>query len=456
MGTGLGPPHAVDMTDTVRLRPPADEADTALADPPPTRDDSIGRIVGLDAARAIAVLGMYYSHVGPFSEGETWQTFFMQLPHGRSSALFATLAGLSLVLIAGGHRPKTGRPLRQAVVKIAIRAVLLLALGTWLTATGTSIVVILAFYGLYFLLALPFIKLRARTLTILAVVFGLGGPLLGQWLWTMDLSWRESFDANDPLAGWGGDGLLSLALNGTYPAMSWMAYVFAGMALGRLDVAKKAVRIRLAIIGPALGLLGYGGNWLIGKFTTSPVSEADAEWKAWDQKFTDALAGQDSMNWTEEQWKAWDTEHAYLYEKMPDDSGTAVSGFDWTSLVGAGPHSGTPFELAGNIGVAMAIIVGLVSLLGLGGKAGARLRWWFGPLIAVGSMSLTVYVAHIAGVWYLIDQPVNGVGYESGWRMWAVFAVVAMLFALVWKRFLKRGPLEWVMWAATKPAEFIK
>jgi uncharacterized membrane protein YeiB len=452
------------MTDTIRLRPAAGEADDpALAEPPPARDDAIGRIVGLDVARAIAVLGMYYSHVGPWpkSEGLTWESFLMDLPHGRSSALFATLAGLSLVLIAGGHRPKTGRSLRQAVVKIAIRAVLLLALGTWLTATGTSIVVILAFYGLYFLFALPFIKLRARTLAILAVVFGIGGPFLSQWLWTVNTSWMEGFTGDDPLANWGGDGVLSLALNGTYPAVSWMAYVFAGMALGRLDLAQKAVRIRLAIIGPALGLIGYGGSWLIGKLAPAPSvgkATADAsEWKAFDQAMSAALAGTDSKNWTAEEWKAWDAEHASIYDKMPVDASTTGGGsFDWAALVGASPHSGTPFELAGNIGVAIAIITALVALLGMGGKAGSRLRFWFGPLIAVGSMSLTVYVAHIAAVWYLVDKPANGVGYATGWRMWAVFAVGAVLFALIWKRFLKRGPLEWVMWAATKPAKFVK
>ena len=78
------------------------------------------------------------------------------------------------------------------------------------------------------------------------------------------------------------------------------------------------------------------------------------------------------------------------------------------------------------------------------------------PLIAVGSMSLTVYVAHIAAVWFLVDHAANGVGYATGWRMWAVFAAGAMLFAVVWKPLLKRGPLEWVMALATKPAKFVK
>ncbi|NUQ87771.1 MAG: DUF418 domain-containing protein [Glycomyces artemisiae] len=445
------------MTDTIALRAkePGPQ-DPALA-PPPDRGASIGRIVGLDAARAVAVFGMYYSHVGPWSdEFGTWKSFLMDLPHGRSSALFATLAGLSLVLIAGGSEPKTGRPLRQAVVKIAIRAVLLLALGTWLTSTGTSIVVILAFYGLYFLLALPFIKLRARTLAILAAVCGLGGPLLVQLMWTA--TWTEGFDAHDPLVRWGGDGLLSLLLMGTYPAMAWMAYIFTGMALGRLDFARKAVRVRLAIIGPALGLLGYGGSWLVGKFM--PGTEAgfdDESYAAFDKAWKEAVGSADTDTWTDEQWKAFDEEHASLWDKLPagDTVGTG-SGLDWASLTGASPHSGTPFELAGNIGVAISVIVGLVALLAYCGAVSKWSRRVLAPLIAVGSMSLTVYVAHIAGVWFLVDHPANGVGYETGWRMWAVFCVAAMLFALIWKRLLKRGPLEWAMTLATKPAKFVK
>ncbi|SDL46591.1 Uncharacterized membrane protein YeiB [Glycomyces sambucus] len=435
------------MTDTVALRP----RDPALAGPPSRPEPSgTGRVLGLDAARAVAVFGMYYSHVGPWAdETGTWKSFLMDLPHGRSSALFATLAGLSLVLIAGGPRPKTGRPLRQAVVRIAIRAVLLLALGTWLTSLGTSIAVILAFYGLYFLLALPFVKLRARTLAILAAAVGLGGPLLVQWVWTADTAWTAGFDARDPLVQWGGDGLLSLALNGTYPAVAWMAYLFAGMALGRLDLGRKAVRVRLAVVGPALGLLGYGGAWLVAKLLPAPV---EPDYTAFDEAWSKALAGTDSLNWTEEQWKAFDTEHASIYDKLPDQA----AGFDWTALAAASPHSGTPFELAGNIGVAITLITGLVALLGHCGRVSVWARRVLYPLTAVGAMSLTAYVGHIAAVWFLVDHPANGVGYVTGWRMWAVFVAGAMLFAVVWKPLLKRGPLEWLMTLATKPAKYVK
>ena len=42
-----------------------------------------------------------------------------------------------------------------------IRSVVLFALGTALALAGTPIEVILANFGLYFLLALPFVRLRA-------------------------------------------------------------------------------------------------------------------------------------------------------------------------------------------------------------------------------------------------------------------------------------------------------
>ena len=422
--------------------------------PPDPAPESIGRIVGLDAARAIAVFGMYYSHVGPYGDGSGFDNWLMDLPHGRSSALFATLAGLSLVLIAGGARRKTGRPGRQAVVKIVIRAVILLALGTALTAMGTSIVVILAFYGLYFLLALPFLRLRARTLAILAGVVAIGGPVLVQYLWTLDTEWLSSIDAHDPLVMWRGDGITSLLLNGTYPAVTWMAYLFAGMAIGKLDLGAKATKAHLAVIGPSLALIGYGGSWLASRFVPAAASDGmDAEWKEKWAAYDEALKGQNYKNWDADQWKAFDAEFPELFGSSSFDgsSSTGATGIDPVSLIGASPHSGTPFELVGNIGVAVSIIVGMVWLLG----RFAKLRWWFAPLVAVGSMSLTVYVGHVVAVWFLHDRPAEMV-MESGWKLLGCFVLGAVVFALVWKRFLKRGPLEYGMTGATKLAKFVK
>ena len=79
---------------------------------------SMGRLVGVDLARALAVFGMFAVHVGPIeaAPGDVGG-WFRSLSEGRPSALFAMLAGFSLMLIAGRFEPKTGVAGRQAKLR---------------------------------------------------------------------------------------------------------------------------------------------------------------------------------------------------------------------------------------------------------------------------------------------------------------------------------------------------
>ncbi|GAA0297771.1 hypothetical protein ACKI1I_13100 [Streptomyces turgidiscabies] len=105
-------------------------------------------------ARAEAVFGMFAVYVGPFNpfptSGDGAGTWFVWLAGGRASALFATLAGFSLVLIAGRLEPKTGLAGRQAKARIVIRAVILLMVGIALAMTDFGGGVIINFYAVYF------------------------------------------------------------------------------------------------------------------------------------------------------------------------------------------------------------------------------------------------------------------------------------------------------------------
>ena len=65
------------------------------------------RVVGVDVARCLALLGMMATHILPgVVDGDVPLGF--QLAAGRASALFAVLAGVSLVLV-GGREPLRGR-----------------------------------------------------------------------------------------------------------------------------------------------------------------------------------------------------------------------------------------------------------------------------------------------------------------------------------------------------------
>jgi uncharacterized membrane protein len=435
---------------TIALPRPARGDDTADIVPFPGRAEpprpSIGRILGLDLARALAVFGMYYSHVGPYGGSDNaFLAFLADIPHGRSSALFATLAGLSLVLLSGGRTVPTGRDGRQRAVTIVIRAIVLLAIGTALTASGTGIVVILAFYGVYFLLALPFRRLRARTLAIMAAGVAVLGPIAnhlltftGDWMWTVG--------DYDPIAKLGGDGVMSILFNGTYPAVTWMAYIFAGMALGKLALGEKATQVRLAIAGPVLALLGYGGSWLLLKL---PV-------------FAN-LMSDDFLDIDDEKWKAldklWETDPEKAEAKFdalfPDDFGDKGDFSMWSpeslsGLLTASPHSNTTFETVGNIGVAITVIVAAVALLSRSRLAAKLLT----PFTAVGAMSLTVYVGHVFAFDWLSDREGTALMGTGGMTLW--FIGVATAFAFLWSRFFKRGPLEYGMTLLTKPAKLVK
>src|SRR5688572_10876749 len=148
--TQMPPPQdasALRETSPFQSRTPPES--TAPVEPRP----SVGRLAGVDLARALAVFGMFTVHLGPPNTAVgPIGTVVRIVAEGHSSILFATLAGFSLVLVAGRLEPKTGLAGRQAKARIAIRAVVLLAVGTALAmAYGGG--VILPFYAIYFLLA---------------------------------------------------------------------------------------------------------------------------------------------------------------------------------------------------------------------------------------------------------------------------------------------------------------
>ncbi|HEX8866746.1 MAG TPA: acyltransferase family protein [Lentzea sp.] len=365
----------------------------------PSTAPSTARLAGIDLARGLAVFGMFAAHVGPDpSEGGVTGAL-MEFAQGRSSALFAVLAGLSLAIMTGRQEPATGGGRR-----VAVRGVILLLFGTALTMTGTSVQVILAYYGVYFLLALPFTRLRAQALAVIAAVTAIAGPLLSFGVrWALGESgWDQLITASDPLEAIGGEGLLRLLFTGTYPVATWMPFVFAGMALGRMDLTATATRIRLAITGPVLAIIGYGGSAL-----ATSIFEVE-------ERFSDKADG------------------------SKDLIEGAVNIDSPSMLLAATPHSGTPFEIVGNIGVAITILVAALAVT-------TTRAWLWRPITAVGSMSLTAYVLHVIAIGLLGLSAQQG---EPGIVL-LEFIGGAIVFALVWSRFFRRGPLEFLLYQAT-------
>ncbi|WIY01152.1 DUF418 domain-containing protein [Amycolatopsis mongoliensis] len=384
------------------------------------------RLVGVDLARALAVFGMFVVHIGPSASAvDGVGAWVRSLAEGRSSALFATLAGFSLMLIAGRLEPKAGLAGRQAKARIAIRALVLLALGT-VMAMAYGGVVILAFYGLYFLLALPLVRLPARTLAIIAAALAVVMPPLAfgvRSLLTEPVT--AALKAYDPLDRIDGVGLLDLLVTGFYPAMTWMAFVIAGMALGRLDLTASTVRRRLAALGPTLVVFAYGTSWLLGRLFDGVREAAEMRGASAQGSEPKSFGSGGDL-------------------APPDATGSA-----WTLLT-AGPHSGMTFDIIGCVGVAITVIVGATVAID-------RLRWLrrlAAPIIAVGTMSLTAYVGHFV-VSSLVSVP-TGTESQDSWVPVLLFILGAIVFAGIWSRFFRRGPLEYLLNSVTKVVQQLR
>lgn len=205
------------------------------------------RVAGVDLARGLAVLGMLAAHLYAvpdfvWTDASTWGA----VVSGRSSILFATLAGVSLGLVTGRSTPITGERLRTARRRIAVRAAALWILGVALIATGVPVYVILPAYAILFLLALPFLSLRARPLFLVAAGIALVMP------------WVQA--AIDALPYWstplGGDVLL--LLGGHYPFPVWIAFVLAGIGAARSGLRRLSTQTALLVVGGLLAVVGYG------------------------------------------------------------------------------------------------------------------------------------------------------------------------------------------------------
>lgn len=219
------------------------------------------RITGVDLSRGLAIIGMFAAHLLVTADGFVWSdpATWTALVDGRSSILFATLAGVSIGLVTGGRTPQAGARMSIARWRLALRAAILLVLGILLILTGVPVYVILPAYAILFLLALPFTGMPTRTVLWTAAVLALIMPLLQPVLDGLPI-WHMPFSAEiDAFIGW------------HYPFTVWIAFVLAGLGIARAGITRLTVQLRMLVAGSALAGIGYG-------LAEMPSPAADAYW----------------------------------------------------------------------------------------------------------------------------------------------------------------------------------
>ncbi|GAA1815928.1 DUF418 domain-containing protein [Agromyces neolithicus] len=344
------------------------------------------RVDGVDAARGLALIGMFVAHVSPAVASEEI-TSLIALADERPRLLFALTAGMGLGFITGATRPITeGRgELRR---QIAIRAVILIVLGLGIAITLHPLVfIILDVYGVAFLLLLPLLFLPR------GAALGVGIVLLAIAPAFAELAKHTALitDLQESSLGLVADWFVS----GAYPVFVWIAAMLIGLALVRYDLGNPRVVAVAALIG------AYAAAALLPVAALMPGGNA-----------------------------------------APPINALAALGADARASAAVTEAVRLSIETLGNLGVGVVVVAAMLLLMQFARPVVRRVAGLLlSPITAMGSMPLSVYTLHLIVIAMSVRTE-NGVRTDDSWGLVIALIVGSMLFAWLWRRHIGRGPLE--------------
>lgn len=389
--------------------------------------DAPGRITGLDTARAVAILGMIATHIFPLlqsqPDGTLSPTWVGATLTGVSSALFVVLAGVGLSLLT-----KKTTDVFTSRMQLSLRALVLIIIGLLLGHAGSNVAIILVHYGVLFFLAMWCIQMTSKALTALAVSWIILAPILhGVLSRFMQLQAGGTTAYVENWRLWTSPTLLDVIhhpglllwdifFTGYYPVFSFFGYVLLGMAIGRTNLHKWSIGVRLFVLGTMSYLLCRG-------FAALLLTDAD---------FADRIAH--AVGVPAAQLPALSATGAGI------NTDAAMGAAHWYGL--AVPHSGAPLDIYSTAGAAMAVIglFLLVTRMGL-------VRKLLLPLSATGMVAFTAYVVHVivTGLWPTEWSHTLHVGdplFADAWIMLIVHWIMVVAIGIVVYFAGVRGPLE--------------
>ncbi len=237
-----------------------------------TSSDGSGRLDGIDVARAVALVGVVVMNWSVFFNQWSWSTRgrptgpdwavrlldpFEGVLTTRFAATFATIVGIGVSLLA--QRAAGRGEVQQVRWVLRRRGLALFVAGaafSWAWPGEILHVVGCVLVVASFLLTVRSSHLLAAAGVVVAATLALRmgiDHLLRTSADAASLWWLFEPDLGRP------KGLVAdLFVSGTHPLLPWLAFVFVGMWLGRLDLTDPVVHRRLIGAGAALVAVGYG------------------------------------------------------------------------------------------------------------------------------------------------------------------------------------------------------
>lgn len=350
------------------------------------------RIIGIDIARALAVIGMIIVNfkivIG--ENGSTWIKSITSALDGKAAATFVVLAGIGIALKTNSAlKNKDSQKLKTAKIRIAKRALFLFFVGlSYIIIWPADI---LHFYGIYMLVILLLLTSNEKTILISAIALILLYPLL-LGFWNYETGWN--FDTLDYLDFWTFNGFFrNLFFNGFHPVIPWTAFMIFGFWFGKQDL-KSDRFIKKAFWVSSLAFVVIQ---IISHLSISFLSEGN--------------------------------EHIAS---------------ELSEIIGTNPMPPLPFYMFNGIAISISTISACIII----GKRFSTNKILL-ALNQMGQLALTFYVAHVIigmGIIEVINPGKMGnypIEFSVVYAL--LFSILCIFFATYWLKKRKIGPVEWLM-----------
>jgi uncharacterized protein len=350
------------------------------------------RIIGIDVARALAVFGMIIVNFKVvFGEnGLSWVKSLASLFDGKAAATFVVLAGVGLALMTN-TAIKNSDLARLKITRIRIikRALFLFVVGISYIAIWPAD--ILHFYGVYMAITILLLTSKEKTILISAIVLILVFPLL-MTLWNYETGWN--FETLDYQGFWTLKGFIrNLFYNGFHPVIPWTAFMLFGYWFGKQDLKNDQFVKKTFWISSIV----FISIQVLSSVAISLLSEGNKE-----------------------------------------------AAKELTEILGTNPMPPLPIYLFNGIAIAIAVISACILI-----SKRFENSFIIDALNKTGQLALTFYVAHVVigmGIIESINPSKMGKYSVEFSVIYALaFSLCCILFAVIWRKYKKYGPLEWVM-----------
>jgi len=382
----------------------------------------ITRMVGVDFARFLAIIGMFCAHLMTTRGQPGYMPWLTSVVEGNASTLFAVVGGVSVVFATRSYLERGY--VAAARWAMLARGLLVILIGMTLALAPGNVVVVLVYFGVAMLCTIPFLRIAPKWLLVSASILALVGPIananLRAVLGVMNegggIDWTQW---GDPTVA-----LRAVFLTGTYPVVTWLVYLLVGMAFAKRLVAAVGTATELRFLGRTAGLGALLAAFAL--VTSSLIFEAFGR-----SSMVAAMPGAS-------------TDMMDTVVEGPG-FGAPFSPASW-ALALQTPHTGATLDIVRGVGIALVVIATMLLLARTLPKPVLRI---LEPVRAAGAAPLTVYVLHVLAASAAVNVLLMATPPPTAIPWWylgpaivachvlGAIAVGALLAALK-----RRGPLE--------------